>query len=245
MIPIRWGGPELTPTILPLPFMFETLLQLDNDILLAVNGLHCEFFDYFMRECSRKFVWIPFYAAIFVLLCSRFTLKTSILALLSIALPITLCDQLSASLLRPMVGRLRPANPDNPLSQWVHVVNNYRSGRHGFPSSHAANTAGLTFFCIRLFRRRFLSWLFVGWMLLVCYSRIYLGVHYLGDLMAGMLLGFVVATLAYWAFSAMTRRLQLTTEQRSTPYDRYFLALPPAAFLLVVAWMLLWATVHL
>lgn len=224
--------------------MFETLLQLDSDILLAVNGQHCEFFDYFMRACSQKFIWIPFYAAIFILLCYRYSLKFTILALLFITLTITLSDQISAAVLRPLIGRLRPANLDNPLSQWVHIVGSYRSGRYGFPSSHAANSSALTFFCIFTFRQRLLSWLMTCWMLLVCYSRMYLGVHYLGDLMAGFLLGFVIAVLVYQAFMAMTRRLDISTEPRERKNHHLVNLLPPTTCLLVLLWIAVAAAIQ-
>jgi undecaprenyl-diphosphatase len=105
---------------------------------------------------------------------------------------------------------MRPANPDNPLSVFIHTVNDYHGGSYGFPSSHAANTAGLTCFCVFVLRRRWLSWVMVGWMVLVCYSRMYLGVHYPSDILAGWLLGFLCMQLVRITYIRV-RDLNMTT----------------------------------
>ena len=87
------------------------------------------------------------------------------------------------------VERLRPSNPANPISDLVHIVNNYRGGRYGFPSCHASNSFGLAFFLVFLFRKRWLSLFILLWATLNCYTRIYLGVHYPGDLIVGAIIG--------------------------------------------------------
>ena len=115
--------------------------------------------------------------------------------LAAIALTITFADQVCAGLIRPVVERLRPANPENPISDLVHVVNNYRGGRYGFPSCHASNSFGLAFFLVFLFRKQWLSLFILLWATLNCYTRIYLGVHYPGDLIVGAVIGCCGAAL--------------------------------------------------
>lgn len=233
------------------------IIQLDHDILLFVNSLHCTFFDYFMKACSDKLVWTPFYVALFVLFLRTFGWRKACYALLAIALTILLTDQLSASLIRPVVARLRPANLDNPLSAMVHVVDGYRGGAYGFPSSHAANTAGLTFFVIQVFRKRAMLWLMVGWMLLVCYSRMYLGVHFLGDILVGIIIGAVIGTLMARIFLAISSELLLPADEIENgqadvagPARVMSLLATPfswvvAAFLLTILALLLYAWVRL
>ena len=191
-------------------------MQADASLLLAVNGLHNAFFDGFMQLCSDKWVWVPFYASILYVLLRRYPPRTAVTALLFIVLTIVMCDQLTAHVLRPQFARLRPSNLDNPLSQWVHVVDGYRGGPYSFPSSHAANTAGLAFFCACWFRQRWLSWLLAVWTLLVCYSRMYLGVHYPGDLLVGILVGMLCAWVAYWCLRRLCRWERLGLEPEPT-----------------------------
>lgn len=87
------------------------------------------------------------------------------------------------------VCRLRPSNPENPLSEMVHIVGGYRGGSYGFPSCHAANSFALASFLILLFANRKLSLFIFAWAVLNSYSRVYLGVHYPGDLLVGAIIG--------------------------------------------------------
>lgn len=94
-----------------------------------------------------------------------------------------------ATLIRPEVCRLRPSNPSNPLSEMVHIVGGYRGGSYGFPSCHAANSFALASFLTLLFANRKLSLFIFAWAVLNSYSRLYLGVHYPGDLLVGAIIG--------------------------------------------------------
>lgn len=165
----------------------------DSTLLLGLNGLHNPVLDTVMRTVSCRTVWIPLYLLLFALVWRRYGLKGAVLCLLTTLLAVTLADQLCGSWLRSAVGRLRPSNPDNPLSEWVHLVNNYRGGKYGFPSCHAANTAVVAVtLSLWLRRRALMAWL-LGWSALVSLSRIYLGVHYPGDVLAGFAIGVGIA----------------------------------------------------
>lgn len=176
------------------------LIEADNACLLAINGWHAPWADTFMYAFSGKVVWIPLYASLLYVIVRNLRWQVALGCAVAIAFTIVLADQIGASLIRPIAERLRPSNLDNPISEMVHIVNGYRSGRYGFPSCHAANTFGLAFFVFYLFRNRLLSTFIFGWAVVTCYSRAYLGVHYPGDLLAGALLGFASASLCYWLF---------------------------------------------
>ncbi len=180
--------------------VLQPVVTTDTNVFLFINGMHNEFFDHFMSAYSGKWVWIPMYASILYVMLRNFHWKVTLFAVIGLALTITFADQVCATLIRPYVERLRPSNLDNPLSGMVHIVNNYRGGRYGFPSCHAANTFGLAFFILFLFRNRGLTLFMMCWALLTCYSRAYLGVHYPGDLLVGASIGMVGACVIYWLF---------------------------------------------
>lgn len=177
----------------------------DTALLLAVNGLHSGFGDTFLWLVSRKFEWIPMYAALFYVVFRNFHWKVALASLVAMALIFALTDAFTSQILRPAVARLRPSNLENPVSAMVHVVDGYRSGRYGFPSAHSSNSWGLAFFMAWLLRKRALTLFLAFWATLQCYSRLYLGVHYPGDLLAGMLMGFASATAVYFLFWRITK----------------------------------------
>lgn len=183
----------------------QWLVEGDSSILLAVNGMHSSYFDTFMWLCSRKFEWIPFYLSILYVLFRNFNWRVVLYSLVAMGVILLLTDAVSSHFIRPVVARLRPSNLENPISEMIHIVDNHRGGRYGFPSSHASNSWGLVFFVGLLLRRRVLTTFLVCWALLLCYSRLYLGVHYPGDLLAGMMLGAVVASVVYYVFWRMTK----------------------------------------
>lgn len=180
--------------------VLQGAIDIDTNIFLFINGMHNTFFDYFMSAYSGKWVWVPMYAAIWYVMLRNFHWKVTLFCMVGLALVITIADQTGATLIRPYVERLRPANLENPISDMVHIVNGHRGGRYGFPSCHAANTFGLAFFVWFLFRKRWLTVFMMGWALLTCYSRVYLGVHYPGDLIAGTLVGLIAAYIVYRLF---------------------------------------------
>ena len=147
------------------------LADLDARLLLIVNGAHSPFFDAVMWCISGRWIWVPFYIVLTYMLFRRFSWKRATLCLITIGLIILAADQTCASLIRPEVCRLRPANLNNPLSHLVHVVNGYRGGRYGFPSCHAANTFALAMFMSLVFRNKRLTIMKFSWAIVVIYSR--------------------------------------------------------------------------
>lgn len=123
----------------------QQLEHIDMQIFLFFNGFHSDFWDYFMLIFSDRFVWVPFYASFLFVMVRNFPVKVVLTTLIVITLIIALCDQTASGLLKPMIGRMRPSNPDNPISPMVHIVQGYRGGAYGFPSSHAANAWSMAF----------------------------------------------------------------------------------------------------
>lgn len=185
------------------------LSDIDARLLLIVNGAHSPFFDSVMWCISGRWIWVPFYAVLAYLLFRRMSWKRASICLVTIGLIILAADQTCATLIRPEIGRLRPANLNNPLSSFVHVVNGYRGGRYGFPSCHAANTFALAVFMSLVIRHKWFTVMMFSWAFVVSYSRMYLGVHYFGDLFCGATIGSLFAVLFYYIQNYLFKRLNI------------------------------------
>lgn len=168
--------------------MIDWLNTIDTQVFLALNGLHAPYFDAFMKLFTGKWIWVPMYAAVLFAVVRNYRWRQTLAVLVCVALAITIADQVCATLIRPEVCRLRPSNPENPLSEMVHIVGGYRGGSYGFPSCHAANSFALASFLTLLFANRKLSLFIFAWAVLNSYSRVYLGVHYPGDLLVGAII---------------------------------------------------------
>ena len=106
-------------------------------------------------------------------------------------------DQFTSGLMKPFFERLRPSH-EPALEGMVHMVSGYSGGKYGFASSHAANTFGIAMFlsCLLKVEKPWINWLFL-WAALVSYTRIYLGVHYPGDIIVGALIGVAFGWLVF------------------------------------------------
>lgn len=169
------------------------VLELDREIFLALNDLNAPWLDQPMFVLSNTLVWFPLYIFLLYLIYKKYQADSWII-LIAIAVMITLSDQITSSIMKPFFERLRPSR-DPALEGMIHFVNGYRGGLYGFASSHAANTFGTaTYLCLLFPGRRSLLLLFL-WAAFVSYTRIYLGVHYPGDLLAGAIVGALCAML--------------------------------------------------
>jgi len=175
----------------------DILSEFDSSVLVDLNSLHSPFFDDFMWMYTGKLIWAFLYASILLIIINNNGIKRSIIIILSFVLLIVIADQLGGSVLRPFFERLRPSNLGSPLGNYLHIVNDYRGGKYGFPSCHASNTFALAFFVTFLFKKPFLSITFFIWAIVNSYTRIYLGVHYPGDILFGLFVGFGAAGFVY------------------------------------------------
>ena len=177
----------------------DALQQFDAGIFSAINGWHAAYFDSFMWLVTKIATWIPMILMLLYLLSFKKGWRKTVAVVLAIALVILIADQVSASIIKPLVERARPSHNES-LQSTIHIVNGYRGGPFGFVSSHAANCFGIALLLAMIFKNRLFTWTMVVWATLMCYSRIYLGVHYPGDIVCGAILGFLAAWLVYRIF---------------------------------------------
>ena len=171
--------------------MLEKILEYERDAFLWLNGNHNPFWDNFMWLYTGQIVWIPILLLFIFLLFYKNEWKEAVLIVLSLILLIALCDQFSSSICKPYFSRFRPTHhPD--FMDYVNIVNDYRGGKYGFISGHATNAFGFVTFAILLFRNRLFTISILMWGALFVYSRIYLGVHFISDIIAGILSGILL-----------------------------------------------------
>ena len=174
----------------------DTLLNIDRYLLLSLNGSDSLFWDGCMLVYTSMAVWAPLALMMLYVLMKNNNIKDFLLLLLLIALVATLTDQISSGFCKPFFARWRPTN-DPMLMYAVDVVNETRGGKYGFTSSHAANSFGIATFIMLLIRNRALSVSLMTWAAMNAFTRIYLGVHYPGDILAGTVIGVVVGWAVY------------------------------------------------
>lgn len=192
------------------------MIELDHQFLLLINGFHTSFLDAWMWLISAKLVWIPFYLSVIFMVWKNRGWRGVGELLLLVGVMMLFTDMLNSQVVRPFFHRLRPANLESPVGELVHVVNGYRGGRYGFPSAHAANYWGLSLIIFYFVRSKRLLISLATLTLIVCYSRSYLGVHYPGDLAAGI----IYATLSVGIIVGLHHRfLPLQKQQRQTTFD--------------------------
>ena len=186
----------------------QQLIELDKELLLALNGNHSLFWDGFMWTATKTITWLPAALALLYVIFKNNKIQEAATILISLALCVTLADQITSGLCKPFFERLRPTQ-DPEMMYLVHTVNGYRGGLYGFMSSHAANTFAVAMFMSLMVRNLLMTFVTFSWAFIATYSRIYLGVHYPGDILCGATVGMLVASLLYAGYYYVYKRKDL------------------------------------
>ena len=194
---------------------WQEVHHLDQQLTLAINSWYSAFTDPIWAFFSNKVEWIPMYVAIVALLIWKLGWKRGLLIVAAAALTFGFCDQFS-NLIKHAVGRIRPLHDEFMKAGGLHVLE--RGGGYSFFSAHAANAFGLacsTFTGLRKcltqkpqWLKAYGSWMFF-WAAMVSISRIFVGKHYLGDVIVGSIVGAIGGlAFGYLAYRIAKRYIQ-------------------------------------
>ena len=176
--------------------VIEQLNKADQEITLLINSLSWPCTDWFWMVMSDTVIWIPAYLICAFFLFKRLGWQKALIVIASAAICFGICDQLS-NLVKHSVLRLRPNYTGRMLREGLMMLEK-RGGFYGFFSAHAANSFAFVMCLIIGFRNdsthtynAFWKWALV-WAALVSISRIFVGKHYFGDILAGSIIGVTV-----------------------------------------------------
>ena len=173
--------------------MLEYLLHLDREVFLFLNNLGSEQWDGFWLFITKQLNWIPVFLIIFYLVFKNYGWRHALLILGMIALLILITDQTTNQLFKFRFERLRPGS-DPSLDGLMRAVKTSKT--FSFISGHASNSMAACFFLYTVLKTRvkYIEIMFL-WPLIFAYSRIYLGLHYPGDILVGYIWGILMALL--------------------------------------------------
>jgi undecaprenyl-diphosphatase len=203
----------------------EELIHLDKQLLLAVNGSDSLLLDYVIMTLTNGMTWIPLYLALFYVVLKSNVRRDVLFIMASAGLCVLLAGTIDDTIVKPLVARWRPTH-DPEIGMLVDVVDEYRGGNYGFFSAHAANTFSIALFFSLLMRKRLFVITMICYSLVNCYTRLYLGVHYPGDITVGLIWGALVGWSVY--------RLFYCRFSRPANYVLKDLYIPIAVFLLTL-----------
>ncbi len=182
------------------------IVNLDEELTLFINGFNSDFWDPFFFYISYRYLWISIGIALifFVFKKAKPEYKKAVIFLIFLILTVLVADQI-CNIFKYSVQRFRPCW-DIRFMDRVHVVNGDRGGKFGFFSAHAATFFALAYFLTKYFKNNYFTVLIYFIAVLVSYSRIYLGRHYVGDILCGAIEGTLIAMAVYYFYTKFSNK---------------------------------------
>ena len=174
----------------------DIITKIDHWLLLQLNFDGGVVMDTAMWLASSKVFWIPLYLLLFGLVWRKYGWRKMLIALAMMVATVVLADQICNLFKVVLLPKLRPTHTPE-LQGMVHTVRDYVGGLYGTVSAHAATIISIAIFSSLLIGKRWWSIIVAIWAILVCYSRIYLGVHFPMDILCGIALGALLARVEW------------------------------------------------
>lgn len=197
----------------------QRLVDIDKQMMLALNGSDSLYMDGVMKVYTSTLVWIPVALVLLLVVLKNNSPRGILLTVLTVALTIVATDQVSSHLIKPLVGRLRPCQ-DPTFMHLIDTFNGYRAGGKSFTSSHACNSFGIFTIISLIIRNRALSLSLLFWACINSFSRIYLGVHFPGDILCGAIVGTLIAIVMYLIYGVIRKRVEYSSSRITANYTR-------------------------
>lgn len=196
--------------------MLESLLDLDRSITLVLNGSSSLYVDNLMSIATLTVTWVPV-GLVMLYVVIKNNEPSRVFAIIGLLVACFLVSNTLSEICKALTERFRPSN-EPMLMGLVQVVNGYRGSNYGFFSAHAANTMSIAVFLSLLFRRPKATVLMVFWSVLNGWTRVYLGLHYFGDVIVGFVVGALVGAALYALYSRFSVRIDNSGGMASTEY---------------------------
>ncbi|MBE6234522.1 MAG: phosphatase PAP2 family protein [Bacteroidales bacterium] len=197
---------------------WEEVHHIDQLVTLEINSWDSPITDPIWQFFSDKLVWAPMYVAIIALLIWKLGWKKGLLVLAGALLTFGFCDQFS-NLIKHAVERIRPLHDEFMVSNGLNILE--KGGGYSFFSAHSANSFGLAFstflgmkLCLRdsgssitpKWLKSYGAWMFF-WATMVAVSRIFVGKHYLGDVIVGIIVGSLAGIAFGWLANFIAHKM--------------------------------------
>ncbi|NDV64850.1 phosphatase PAP2 family protein [Bacteroides sp. 224] len=186
--------------------MLEDILFWERKWFLAINNAHSSFLDQGMLLYSGMIAWIPFVVFLFFLLVYKKDRKEYLPVIIAIITVVLVGNLVSGLIFKPFFQRLRPTFHPDFVNEVKTVLGYTGGGLYGFISGHSTFSFGIATFTTLLFRYKPYGWTVFAWAIIMVYSRLYLGVHFLSDVLPGMITGMLIGWGVYAGFLYFRRK---------------------------------------
>ncbi len=180
----------------------EFLINIDKWLFGIINGeLTAPFFDKFFPLITLQRNWTILYVILGIWLLIKGG-KRGRIAIVLLALTILAADQFSSNLLKNAFERIRPCNDIITVRLLIDCGPGF-----SFPSSHAVNSFAAAVLLSRFYsENRYFFYTIAG---LIAYSRVYVGVHYPFDIIAGAITGIIIGRLFVFLYDYLSSKYKV------------------------------------